>query len=179
MSLQLSHQNTEFEEKKFPIILLLDGVAGPANIGSLFRLADAFNIEKILLCGPEIDLQTPRIQKTARATIESVPFEHYEDALKACRMLKNEGYSLLALEITDKSISLDGTDFSTYSKIALVIGNENTGIDAEVLEKADKSLHINMFGKNSSMNVAQSTGIALYEITKSLPHLNRNNIFTR
>ena len=179
MSQQLTHQATEFEEKKFPIILVLDRVAGPANIGSLFRLADAFNIEKILLCGPEVDLQTPRIQKTARATIQTVPFEQYDDSLKLCKHLKSQGLPIFALEITDKSLPISSSNFSSYERIVLVVGNENTGIDPEVLQLADKSLHINMFGRNSSMNVAQSAGIALYEITRSLPHLNRNNIFTR
>ena len=84
MSRQLTHHTTEFEERKFPLVLVLDGVASPANIGSLFRLADAFNIEKLILCGPELDLNTPRIQKTARSTIARVDHMHRENCLEEC-----------------------------------------------------------------------------------------------
>ena len=169
MSRQLTHHTSGFEEKKFPLVLVLDGVASPANIGSLFRLADAFNIEKLVICGPEINLDTPRIQKTARSTIRKVDYEQKEDALELCRGLKSEGYALLALEITNDSLPLDSFPFKELKKLALIVGNEISGISEELLNLSDNRLHITMFGKNSSMNVAQSTGIALYEITKSLP----------
>ena len=150
-------------------MLVLDGVASPANIGSLFRLADAFNIEKLILCGPEINLDTPRIQKTARSTIQKVEHIQFGNAPEVCENLQNEGYTLLALEITNDSLPLDSFSFSALKKIALIVGNEISGISEELLNLADNRLHITMFGRNSSMNVAQSTGIALYEITKSLP----------
>ena len=169
MSRQLTHHTTEFEERKFPLVLVLDGVASPANIGSLFRLADAFNIEKLILCGPELDLNTPRIQKTARSTIARVDHMHRENCLEECKDLKDEGYQLLALEITDDSIPLDSISSKELKKVALIVGNEISGISEELLKLADNRLHITMFGRNSSMNVAQSAGIALYEITKSLP----------
>ena len=169
MSLQLTHHSTAFEEKKFPLVLVLDGVASPANIGSLFRLADAFNIEKLILCGPEINLDTPRIQKTARSTIGRVNFVQLQGAGDVCGDLKNEGYTLLALEITDDSLPLDSISYKELKKVALIVGNEISGISEGLLNLSDNRLHITMFGKNSSMNVAQSTGIALYEITKSLP----------
>ena len=80
-----------------------------------------------------------------------------------------EGYQLLALEITDDSIPLDSISSKELKKVALIVGNEISGISEELLKLSDNRLHITMFGRNSSMNVAQSAGIALYEITKSLP----------
>lgn len=171
MSRQLSHHTTEFEKKKFPLVLILDGISGPANIGSIFRLADAFHIEKVVLCGVTIDMASHRLKKTARATVEKIAFEVKESCIEVCAKHMEMGYSLLALEITSTSISIDTENFSNYKKIALVVGNENSGVDEEVLSRTKKNLHITMFGNNSSMNVAQATGIALYEITKSLPHI--------
>ena len=171
MSRQLTHYNTEFESRKYPLVLILDGLNGPANLGGIFRLADAFHIEKIILCGPEIELNSPRIKRTARATLEKVAFEQGQEALDTCTRYIEMGYDLMALEITNDSIALDTYDFQKHKKIALVLGNENVGIQREVLERCPIKLHIRMFGQNSSMNVAQATGIALYEITKSLPTL--------
>lgn len=167
--IQLAHDTIPFEEKKFPIVLVLDSITGPANVGSLFRLADAFSIEKIVFCGSSfLDLNSSRVRRTARATIKNVPFEQQEDTANACRKLAEEGYSILALEISNGSLPVDSIKYDGFGKIALVLGNENSGIDEEVLKLADEKLHINMFGKNSSMNVAQAAGIALFEITKSL-----------
>ncbi len=168
---QLSHYDTNFEERKFPVVLILDGVTSPANIGSLFRLADAFNIEKIVLCGPKTDMKSNRLLKTARSTVEKITVEEQETTSDACQKYRARNYSLLALEITEDSHALDQFPFTDFHKIALVIGNERTGIEKAILDLTDHRLHINMFGKNSSMNVAQATGIALYEITKSLLHI--------
>lgn len=168
MSRQLSHHTTKFKKGKFPIILIADRVIGPANIGSLFRIADAFNIKKLLLCGKNTDLSSPRLLKTARATLQKVAFEQHDHTLNVCTKYLEQGYVLLALEITESSVSLDSFSFHSYPKVALIVGNENFGIDKEILKLVHKSIHINMFGENSSMNVAQSAGIALYEITKSM-----------
>ena len=110
----------------------------------------------------------PRLIKTARATLKNVPFEQQKNALQVCEKYKAEMYTLIALEITNSSQNLDSFDFKNISKIALILGNENFGIDKEILKLVQESVHINMFGENSSMNVAQSAGIALYEITKSM-----------
>lgn len=167
--IQLDHQSIPFEEKRFPVVLVLDSVTSPANVGSLFRLADAFNIEKIVFCGSTFsDINSNRMKRTARATIKNVIFEEQENVVEACKELSEDGYSLLALEISRGSLPIDSVDFGKFEKIALVLGNENSGIAEEVLTTADEKLHITMFGKNSSMNVAQAAGIALYEITKSL-----------
>lgn len=165
---QLTHENTVFEEKKFPIVLVLDNITGPANIGSLFRLADAFNIEKIIFCGTAPDLKSNRLRRTARSTTGTVMCEETESTTETCISLAAEGYEILALEITEGSLAIDSISYNKFKKVALVLGNENMGIDEEVLKMVSYKLHITMFGKNSSMNVAQAAGIAFFEITKSL-----------
>lgn len=165
---QLEHRETGFPYKKFPVVLILDNVTGPANIGSIFRLADAFNIETIVLCGAEVDLESNRLLRTARSTVSKVHHIIRERTLEVCKEYSDRGYQLFALEITGDSSPLERITFNEYGKIAVVAGNENSGIDEQVLKVVHQKIHITMFGENSSMNVAQATGIALYEISKSL-----------
>ncbi|MFO8148536.1 MAG: TrmH family RNA methyltransferase [Bacteroidota bacterium] len=173
MSLQLSHHAHSKLPSKFPVILLTDNLMGDANIGSIFRLADAFNIEKIVFCGTPFNPENNRLKKTARSTLKNVVFEFQENSKEAIENLKQLNYSVFALEITSDSQILDSINFKKETKIVLIIGNERNGIDDYLLEIADKKIHIEMFGKNSSMNVAQATGIALYEITKTLPRFQK------
>ena len=166
--MQKTHETTHFEEKRFPLVLVLDGISSPANLGSLFRLADAFNIEKIISCGVDVDLNSNRLKRTARATVKNVILEAHENPEVACRQLRDSGYKVLALEIASGSSAVEDFDYSEFEKVALVLGNENSGISDDVLKIAHQVLHINMFGRNSSMNVTHAAAIALFEITKSL-----------
>ncbi|WP_299781667.1 TrmH family RNA methyltransferase [uncultured Formosa sp.] len=162
---QLNHYNTHFNKKTFPITLVCDNVANAPNIGSLFRIADAFGVEKLILCGSYIPLGR-KMTKTSRATEKVVPFEVKENTDEVITRLKSEGYQIIALEITDTSISLREATFSTSQPIAILIGDENFGVSETLLKQSDMVIHIDMFGQNSSMNVVQATNIILYEITK-------------
>lgn len=173
MSLQLEHKEHSNPHSRFPVIILTDNLMGDANIGSIFRLADAFNIEKIIFCGTPFNPENNRLKKTARSTLKNVVFEFQENSKQAIENLKQLSYAVFALEITSDSQTLGSINFEKESKIVLIIGNERHGIDDSLLEISDKKVHIEMFGKNSSMNVAQATGIALYEITKTLPRFQK------
>ncbi len=166
MSKQLHHNNTTFIKKKFPITLICDRVNSPANIGSLFRIADSFGIEQIYFCGENISVISKRMQRTARSTHEIISYHQTEDIKDAIKQLISNGYTILALEITDTSIPVYDYKYKKDEKIALIIGEENFGVSKEILELVQQTIHINMYGNNSSMNVATATGIALYEITK-------------
>ncbi|RKS53140.1 SpoU rRNA methylase family protein [Gillisia mitskevichiae] len=167
MSLQLDHSTHSESEKKFPIVILTDNITGEANIGSLFRLADAFNIEKILFSGTPINLKSNRLRRTARGTFEKVVFEHTENILETIENYKAKSYMAVALEITSDSVALDVLKLKNDSKVLLIIGNERHGISQLVLDAIQTKVHIPMFGNNSSMNVSQATGIALYEFSKT------------
>ena len=166
--MQATHQTTSFERKKFPIILVLDGISSPANIGSLFRLADAFGIEKLIFCGNPVDLKSNRLKRTARSTIKNVSFEEKDNSEEVCKELKASGYNILALEVASGSVPIQEHQIESENRIALVLGNESLGVKKEVLEMAHNLVHINMFGENSSMNVTHAAAIALFEITKRL-----------
>jgi len=165
--MQLDHYSTHFTPKKFPITLVCDQVSNAPNIGSLFRTADAFGIEKLIFCGNEISMGR-KMSKTSRATEKYVSFEMASDISETLSELKKNGYFLIALEITEDSSDLKAFNFPKQQPIAIIIGEENFGISESVLEQMDAVLHITMFGQNSSMNVVQATSVALYEITKQL-----------
>lgn len=137
-------------------------------MGALFRLADAMGVQQLFLCG-----QTPapphrRIGKTARSSEQFVPFSWQESAETVLVQLKKENYQLVGLEITDQSSPLSALDFTSWPATALVIGSENQGILPETLALLDCTVHIPMYGRNTSMNVVQACGIALYGITQQL-----------
>lgn len=155
-------------KKDFPVILLMDNITGEANSGSIFRLADAFGIKKIIFGGTKPNLQSNRLKRTARNTHNTVKFEFCENPCDIIKELKGEGYKVLALEITRNSLPVQELNLNSADKLVLVAGNERHGVSEEILEFCNVTHHIEMFGENSSMNVAQSVGIALYEITKAM-----------
>lgn len=164
--MQLTHYNNHFKSKTFPIVLVCDNVTNAPNIGSLFRIADAFGIEKLILCG---NVSVGRkITKTSRATEKVVNYDIQESPSKVVKTLKDQGYQIISLEITTHSQPIHNFKFSTKKPIALIIGDENFGVSEAILKQSDAVIHIDMFGQNSSMNVVQATNIALYEITKQL-----------
>ena len=165
--MQLNHYNTNFNKQTFPITLVCDNVNNAPNIGSLFRISDAFGIEKLILCGENIQLGR-KMAKTSRATEKVIDYEMNLDASEVIKDLKSKNYQIISLEITSSSKSIHKVQFSKEKPIALIIGDENFGISEDILKKSSTIIHIEMFGQNSSMNVVQATNIALYEITKQL-----------
>jgi tRNA G18 (ribose-2'-O)-methylase SpoU len=165
--MQLNHYTTSFQTKTFPITVICDNVTNAPNIGSLFRICDAFGVEKLVFCGDSIPLGR-KMTKTSRATEKVVKHETISDLKSKILQLKNEGYSIIALEITTTSKPIHEYSISSEEKIALIVGDENFGIHEDILNLSDATLHIPMFGQNSSMNVVQATNIALYEFTKQL-----------
>lgn len=165
--MQLTHYTTNFTKRTFPIILVCDNVTNAPNLGSLFRIADAFGVEKLIICGEQISIGR-KITKTSRATEKVVNFEIFESAVNVVENLKTNGYQIIALEITATSKPIHDFKFSKEKPIALIIGDENFGVSETILNNSDTIIHIDMFGLNSSMNVVQATNIALYEMTKQL-----------
>ena len=162
MTVQLTHKESKKKQHSFPLVLVCDGVQSPANIGAIFRICDAFGILKIIFCNSEINFYSPRLQKTARNTQLYVSYSEKENTLSTINNLKDDGFTIVSLEITDASVSIEKLPKLNDKKIAIVIGNEQQGISEEVLNNSDLCSHIEMYGKNSSMNVVQAASIALY-----------------
>jgi len=164
---QLAHTHHQPATHNKKIILICEHITSPANAGSIFRLADAFGIQEIIFCGNQPEIKSSRLRKTARNTEKTVPFRASESIKNTLRELHNLSFTSIALEITSDSVALSNIDFTAIHKVALVIGAERLGVTQQTLEQCHKIAHINMYGKNSSMNVAQATGIAFYELTRS------------
>ena len=165
---QLSHKESNHSEKVFPIVLICDGLKSPSNIGGIFRVCDALGIPEIIFCNSQINFNSPRLQKTARNTQHYVSYSENKNTLNAIINLKDNGFKIIALEITDSSESIENLSLFDNQKIALIIGSENEGVSDKVLTNSDLCVHINMYGRNSSMNVVQATSIALYSLINKI-----------
>lgn len=168
MSRQLNHDEVEFNKEKFPIILIADRISSPANLGSLLRLADAFHIEKIMVLDSIVNLNSNRLKRTARSTEKRVAIDFYENIEKLLEEIDVKHSQFISLEITEDSTPIENLKIESSKKLILIVGEERTGVQKELLEKSAAVTHITMYGNNSSMNVAQATGISLYEITKKI-----------
>lgn len=166
--MQLSHEENQFQQNQFPITLVCDNIYFQQNIGSLFRIGEAFGIEKIIFIGKDIPLTPRKINKTSRSTHLHVPHTVFEENKNLIDYLQQHNYEIIALEITSNSKALKEVFLPKNKKIALIIGSEINGINESLLAISNQIVHINMFGKNSSMNVVQAASIALYEITSKM-----------
>ena len=153
---------------KLPLVLVLDCVRSGLNVGSIFRTADAFALERILLCG--ITAQPPHreILKTALGSTDSVDWEYFPHASDAVRALKNEGYEVFAIEQTSQKIWLQDFAPQNEKKYAFVLGNEVEGVDNETLALCDGALEIPQFGTKHSLNVAVAAGIVTWEFVRAM-----------
>lgn len=157
----------EFKKsEKLPIVVVLDNIRSLANIGSVFRTADGFSIEKVILCG--ITAQPPHreIQKTALGATESVNWEYYDSTLDALCELKKFGYTVAGVEQVSESTFLNQFDY-TGNKLAIVFGNEVKGVDQKVLNQCDSFIEIPQTGTKHSFNISVSVGIVLWELVRS------------
>lgn len=165
--MQLTHYNSNFKKKKHPITLVCDNITNAPNIGSLFRIADAFGLEEIIFCGNNISLGK-RMKKTSRSTENHVNHRIEANKEEVIAQLKTTNHYLIALEITETSTELSQFQLKTNQPIALILGHESFGVSESILNQMDAVIHINMYGNNSSMNVVQATSITLYEIVKQI-----------
>lgn len=154
------------KSRKSPFVIVLDNVRSQANVGSVFRTADAFLIEKICLCGITACPPHRDIQKTALGATESVSWSYYLTTMEAITELKETGYQLIGIEQAEGSIELQNIIIDIKEKYALIFGNEVNGVDQEVLNKCDKCIEIPQFGTKHSFNIAVSAGIVLWEMNK-------------
>jgi len=159
---------------KLPLVLVLDSIRSMNNIGSIFRSADAFRIEGLILCGITAQPPHPDIHKTALGAEDGVPWRYSSSCLEAVRELQAKGYTVLALEQAHESLRLDHFVPEPGARYALVLGNEVKGVAEEVVAAADHCLEIPQYGTKHSLNVSVAAGIALWQLAHPLfPQLAR------
>jgi len=154
--------------EKAPFVIVLDNVRSHNNIGSVFRTADAFLVEKILLCGITAVPPHRDIQKTALGATESVLWEYYDNTVDALTRLKTEGYTIVAIEQVEESAELQDFQIEAGEKYALIFGHEINGVAQEVIDISDHYIEIPQFGTKHSFNIAVSAGIVLWELSRKL-----------
>lgn len=169
--------NSELERKsvedfkqaeKTPIIIVLDDIRSLHNIGSVFRTADAFLIEKIYLCGITATPPNKEIHKTALGATETVSWEYAKDVLEVIAVLKAENVSVLAIEQVENSISLQDFIPEDGKKYALVFGNEVKGVSQEAIKNCEGTIEIPQLGTKHSLNISVSAGIVVWDLFQKL-----------
>lgn len=157
--------------EKTPVTLVLDNVRSMHNVGSVFRTADGFLAEQIILCGYTPQPPHRDIQKTALGATETVSWKHIPDTAEAVAQLKAEGYRIWAVEQVAESVPLNRFTITPGEKIALVFGNEVNGVGDDALGQCDGAIEIPQEGMKHSLNISVAAGIVLWKIFEH--YLNR------
>ena len=152
--------------KKTPLILVLDAIRSSHNIGSVFRTADAFLIEKIFLCGITATPPNKEIHKTALGATETVAWEHHEDVLEVITKLKKDNVTTLAIEQVESAVFLQNFKVEKNKKYALVFGNEVYGVSQDAVALCDGCIEIPQLGTKHSLNISVSAGIVVWDLFK-------------
>jgi tRNA G18 (ribose-2'-O)-methylase SpoU len=155
---------------KIPLVVILDNVTNSHNIGAFIRLADAFAIEKVIVCG-DLTISDKKLNKAARNEAKWVCVEYSDSTISSLQTLLDEGYTVYSVELCHESI--DYSDVTYSSPCVLVLGNERKGVSEAALTLSHQHIHIPMFGMGNSLNVSTAGAIVLAECAKQirkLPH---------
>ncbi len=159
-------ENTYKEQRKFPITVVLDDIRSFNNVGSFFRTADAFNIEKIYLCGITPLPPHRDIQKTALGATETVEWEHRESIVELIKELKSQGKTICSVEQAEETLMLNHSDQIASDDLVLVFGNEVNGVNQAIIDLSDYIIEIPQYGTKHSLNVSVCAGVVLWEFVR-------------
>ncbi len=166
---EIAEKRAKLEElqtrQRLPVVVVVDNVRSLYNVGSLFRTSDGVMLQKLILTGYTPRPPRKEIEKTALGATLSVPWEYTPSPLEAIAQFRQAGYTIACLELTDSSIPYSAVK-THHFPLCLVIGNEITGVNKEVVEKCDLALEIPQYGIKQSLNVAVAYGIAIFELSR-------------
>jgi tRNA G18 (ribose-2'-O)-methylase SpoU len=151
--------------KKLPVYVILNSIRSSYNVGSIFRTSDGAMIEKLFLCGYTPHPPKKEVLKTALGSQESVTWEYVQDAKEVIVKLKQDGIKICALELTDSSITNYNLIRNQFP-LALLVGNEITGVSQDLLDLCDFSIEIPQYGIKQSLNVAVAYGVAVFDLRR-------------
>ncbi len=152
---------------KTPIVAVLENIRSAYNVGSVFRTADAFLLEAIYITGYTAVPPHKEIKKTALGAEETVSWSHFNNASEAIKHLKEQQYQVYAVEQVKDSISLEKITFDEKAKIAVVFGNEVTGVEQDTILQCDGCIEIPQLGMKHSLNIATAAGVVLWELIRN------------
>lgn len=157
----------EFKESgKFPIIVVLENIRSAYNVGSVFRTSDAFLIEAIYVIGYSAKPPHKGIKKTALGAEETVNWKYFKTSAEAIDELRNNGFSVYAAEQAEGSYKLNAMSTESDEKIAVVFGNEVTGVEQPTISLCDGCIEIPQLGMKHSLNIATAAGVILWELVR-------------
>src|SRR5215217_5864207 len=156
----------EFKQSdKIPVMVVLENIRSAYNVGSVFRTADASLLEGIFICGYTAYPPHKEIKKTALGADESVHWKHFKHSSEALEELRKEGYTIYAVEQAQESIKLNAFR-SQGQKLAVIFGNEVTGVEQSTIEQCDGCIEIPQLGMKHSLNISVAAGIVLWELVR-------------
>lgn len=159
----------EFKQsEKIPLVVVLDNVRSLHNIGSVFRTADAFRLERIVLCGITATPPHAEMHKTALGAEYTVDWEYVENTVEAVNNLHAEGYTVFSIEQAEGSTMLGDLELTQGRKYAVVLGNEVKGVQQEVIDHSDGCIEIPQYGTKHSLNVSVTAGIVIWDLFNKL-----------
>jgi len=165
---QKTHALTQNSKHNLDIVVIAENIRNPENLGMILRVSEAFGAGKVCFVGSKSVEFTTKAKRASRNTHNTIAFDFYENGKNLLIEHKEEGFEILALEITSNSKSIESFEIERSKKLALIVGSERNGISEELLEEVDATYHIEMFGQNSSLNVVNALSIALYQVTSTL-----------
>lgn len=154
--------------RKTPLTIVLDNVRSMHNVGSVFRTADAFRSEEILLCGITAGPEHDEVHKTALGAEHTVASRHFDKTIDAVKELHHKGYIVYAVEQAHGSTKPEHVKIDPTKKYAIVLGHEVFGVDQAIVDAADGCIEIPQYGTKHSLNVSVTAGIVIYELSKQL-----------
>lgn len=152
------------QAEKTPLIIILDDIRSLHNIGSVFRTADAFLVEKIYLCGISATPPNKEINKTALGATETVAWEYRNDVVELIKELRNNGTEVWAIEQVDSAVYLNEFVPKSNRKYAVIFGNEVKGVRQEAIQLCNGAIEIPQLGTKHSLNISVSAGIVVWDI---------------
>lgn len=163
----------EFKQsEKIPVIAVLENIRSAYNVGSVFRTADAFLLEAIYICGYTCIPPHKEIKKTALGAEDTVTWKHFENANLAMADLKEQGYTVFAVEQAQGSTMLNNIHYQPGDKVAVIFGNEVTGVEQTTIQQCAGCIEIPQLGMKHSLNIATAAGVVLWELVrKHLPQI--------
>lgn len=157
---------------KTPIIVVLENIRSAYNVGSVFRTSDAFLVEAIYIIGYSAKPPHKEIKKTALGAEETVDWKYFKTTAEAIEELRAKGFNVYAAEQAEGSYKLNAIGFETDEKIAVVFGNEVTGVEQSTIALCDGCLEIPQLGMKHSLNIATAAGVVLWELIRGRIMLN-------
>jgi tRNA G18 (ribose-2'-O)-methylase SpoU len=149
-------------ETEIRLEALLDNIRSAWNVGSIFRTADGLGVRKLHLCGITPTPENESVTKTSLGAEKTVKWQYSRDSVEAAKNLKNNGYSLIALEQDERASAVGAIQQLPQQRLILIVGNEITGVDPDLLDLCNHVVHIPMRGQKKSFNVEVAFGIATY-----------------